>query len=515
VGGRPYNDRMRRLIGLFLAAVTTAAAGDNVDKMDAALAQLRAGHTDAAIEILQQLAKDPGAAAPGILLTEILLTAERFDEADQAIEYALASNKSDAGLDRVLGDLRFREGRVFDAEKAYKGAIRLDSHNARAIYGLSRVFEATSFRKKAYEMLQVAHAIDPHDPVIANAFDESAPRAQAVLASREAELAGLRDSPDRESGARQSALERSIAMAKALDGKPAFEPAAPDRAYRIPLGHLMDGPRLAGATLPIKINGAKADLRFDTGAGGITVGSGLAERAGVKRLADGEIAGIGNGRAMKGWIGYAPAIQIGDLTLENCIVQVPEKGSTDDSGGLVGADIFRHFLVEIDFTGRSLDLDPLPGPAWDGRSLTDRYEGPELAGFSQMLIVHHFLLIPTLISQSTKTEQTQGLFVFDTGSELNMISTNLAPAIAKVHDSRHQVRGISGKVKNVYEADKVILQFATFRQLNLGLTSFDLTGLSRSAGLECSGIMGLPLIGLFASVTLDYRDGRVKFDYKR
>ena len=27
--------------------------------------------------------------------------------------------------------------------------------------------------------------------------------------------------------------------------------------------------------------------------------------------------------------------------------------------------------------------------------------------------------------------------------------------------------------------------------------------------------MGLPLLGLFESVTLDYRDGRIKFDYKK
>ena len=174
-GWRPYNDRMRRLIGLFLATVTTATAGDNVDKMDAAREQLRAGHTDAAIGILQQqLAKDPAAVAASILLTETLLAAERFDEADQAIESALAKNKSEAGLERVLGDLRFREGRIFDAEKAYKAAIRLDAHNARAIYGVSRVFDAASFRKKASEMLQVAHAIDPQDPMIASAFDEAA-----------------------------------------------------------------------------------------------------------------------------------------------------------------------------------------------------------------------------------------------------------------------------------------------------------------------------------------------------
>jgi tetratricopeptide (TPR) repeat protein len=507
---------MRRLIGLFLAAVTTtttALAGDN---LDAAREQLRAGHTDAAVEILQQqLAKDSTAVAAGILLTETLLAAERFDEADGAAQSALAKNPSDAGLQRVLGDLRFRQGRVFDAEKAYKAAIKLDSHNARAIYGISRVYDATSFRKKASEMLQVAHAIDAHDPIIANAFDEAAPQSPAVLARREAELAALPAAPGGDPSLRRRALERWIAVTKALDGKPAFEPEAPDRSYRIPITRLMDGRRVTGGSLPIKIDGAKTDLRFDTGAAGIMLSSRFAERAGVKRLAEGDISGIGNGPAVKGWIGYAPAIQIGDLTLRNCIVHVPEKGSADDSGGLISSDLFDRFLVKLNFTGQSLDLDPLPGPAGDGHSLTNRYEGPELAGFSQMLRMYHYLLIPTLIGESAKAELTQGLFLLDTGAQLNMISTNLAPEITKVHGSLDRVRGISGKVKNVYQADKIVLQFATFRQLNLDLTSFDLTSISRSAGLEVSGIMGLPLIGMFASVTLDYRDGCVKFAYKR
>jgi hypothetical protein len=283
-----------------------------------------------------------------------------------------------------------------------------------------------------------------------------------------------------------------IAEAKALDGKPEFDLSAPGQQYRIPLRRLMDGRRITGASLPVQINGVKADLRLDTGAGGILLSSRFAERAGIRRLADTEIFGIGNGPAVKGWVGYAPKVQIGNLEFANCIVSVPEKGSTDDSGGLIGSDIFQRFLVKINFAVQSLDLDPLPGPAWDGHALVDRYDGPELAGYSQMLIIQHNLLIPTVISESTNAEQTAGLFLLDSGARLNMISTNLAPAITNVHDSQDRVRGISGKVKMVYQADKIVLQFANFRQLNLDLASFDLTGFSRGAETEISGIMGLP-----------------------
>ena len=449
------------------------------------------------------------------LLAEILLAKERFDEAAEVIEDALVKHQSEAGVERVLGDLDYREGQIFDAEKAYKTALKLDPRNARAIYGISRVFQASCLRKKASEMRQIAYDIDVHDARIASAFYSADRRSQAAIARMEAEFARHRGAAD---GKAESASEPAlmwIAEAKALDGKPEFDLSTPGQQYRIPLRRLLEGGRITGVSLPIQINDVKADLRLDTGASGILLSSHFAERAGIRRLADTEIAGIGNGPAVEAWVGYAPRVQIGNLEFANCIVKVPEKGSTDDSGGLIGSDIFQRLLVKINFASQSLDLNPLPGPAWDGHTLVDRYDGPELAGYSQMLIMHHHLLIPKLISESTKAEQTAGLLLVDTGSQLNMISTNLAPAITKVHDSQAGVRGISGKVQMVYQADKIVLQFANFRQLNLDLVSFDLRGFSRSAEMEISGIMGLPLLGMFESVTLDYRDGRVKFDYKR
>ena len=311
------------------------------------------------------MAKDPGALEPSVLLAETLLTEERFDEAEEAVEAALTKHPSKAGLERLLGDIHYREGRIFDADKAYKAAIKADPNNARAIYGISRVFEASCLRKKAFEMLRVAHAIDSHDPRIAGAFDTTDRRSRAAVARMEAELARMKGAAD---GKADEALLRALQLwineDKALDGNPEREPASADQQYRIPLGSAMDGRRPTGATLSIRINDAKADLRFDTGADGITLSSRFAERAGIQRLGNTEIAGIGNGAAIKAWVGYAPSIHIGGLELKNCIVTVVEKGSADDSGGLIGSDVFRRFLIKISWTGQSLDLDPLPGPAW-------------------------------------------------------------------------------------------------------------------------------------------------------
>ncbi len=504
---------MHRWIVLCLSAASVVTAADNLDD---ARAQLAGGHTDAALELLRGLvAKDPAAIEPSVLLAETLLAQERFDEAEEAAEASLAKHASDAGLERVLGDVYFREGRIFDADKAYKAALKTDPKNARALYGISRVFEASCLRQKAFTMLRVAHAIDFHDPSIASAFDATDRRSQAAIARMEAELAHLQgEASAKANDGLVRALKRWIAEAKALNGKPEFELASTEPQYRIPITRLMDGRRLTGGSLPIRINDAKADLRFDTGAGGITLGSRFAERAGIERLGDAEFAGIGNGAAVKGWVGYAPSIRIGNLEFRNCIVDVAEKGSVDDSGGLIGSNIFKRFLIKINFAGQSLDLDPLPGPAWDGHTLVDRYEGPELAGYIQVLVMGHDLLVPVLISTTTKGEQTPALFLFDTGSELNMISSVLAPDLTKLHGTDVRVRGVSGKVKTVYEVDKIVVQFANFRQQMHDLTSFDLGNVSRSAGAEVSEIMGLPLVGMFQSVTLDYRDGRIRFDYK-
>jgi hypothetical protein len=95
-----------------------------------------------------------------------------------------------------------------------------------------------------------------------------------------------------------------------------------------------------------------------------------------------------------------------------------------------------------------------------------------------------------------------------------LIAPELARQATKVHrdDAHGSMKGISGKVKDMYVTDELVLQFAGFRQRNLDMSSFDFSKLSRANGIEVSGFLGLPLLNLF-ELSIDYRDGLVKFVY--
>ncbi len=481
--------------------------------VEEAEAQWNAGKRDNAIQLLRdQIAKDPNAVNAHVVLTSMLLAADRLDEADEEVNAAVASKPDVSALRGVKGDVEFREGRIVAAGTDYTAAYKMDQTNGRAAYGVAQVLNANCLRRRGSLIIQKAHELAPLDPDITEAFYDLGPRTPEKVERWQKMLDRMED----KNTSRALNLNRSIAVAKALEGKHAWELASAYGKYGFPLIPLMNGQRFYGYGLAISIGGEKGELQLDTGAGGILIGSRLAEKAGVRRLADSEVRGIGNQAGRKTWAGFAESISIGGLEFHNCIVEVSERGSAVDAGGLIGTNVFRRFLITLDFHARKLLLEPLPGPAWDGTTPVDRYEGSELQGYGQFMLIRHFILVPTQMSEESDSEDSlAGLFLVDTGSGVNMIATNAAQKVTKMRDSRYMhVKGLSGAVRNVYEADKVVLRFDKFRQSNLGLTAVDQTGLSRAAGTEVSGVIGLPLLNLFARVTLDYRDGRIKFEYK-
>jgi len=271
----------------------------------------------------------------------------------------------------------------------------------------------------------------------------------------------------------------------------------------------------------------------------------LAEKAGVTRLSETEIGGIGDKGNKGGYMGLASSFKVGDLEFQDCAVQVLDQRSVTGEEGLIGADVFSAFLVDIDFPNEKLRLEELPkrpeetatkialqtenddsGSAAQGSAENtaqptpakstappytgpqDRYIAPEMKSYTVAYRFGHSLLVPTLIGDAPVK-----LFLLDTGSTTNLISTNAAEEVTRVHvDPRTRLSGISGSVKNVYRADKAVIQFGHLRQQNQELIAFDLTNMSNHLGTEASGVLGFTTLRLL-DIKIDYRDGLVDFSY--
>jgi predicted aspartyl protease len=282
-----------------------------------------------------------------------------------------------------------------------------------------------------------------------------------------------------------------------------------------------DPVHIRGYGLNVKVNGASAKLLLDTGAGGIVIDKKIAERAGVKKIVETEARGIGDKAAASGYLAFADSIQIGDLQFEGCDVDVVNRNSVLDDDGLIGADVFHNYLVDIDFPADKFRLTPLPpypdeAPAEASLGsesaaaprVHDRYTAPEMKDYTQIFRFGHTLLIPTHVNDSAPM-----LFLIDTGGFDNAITPEAAKQVTKIsRDEYSQVKGLNGEVKNIYRADKANLTFAHFKQDRQDLMTFSLDHISNSIGTEVSGMLGFRML-FQLDIKIDYRDGLVNFTY--
>jgi len=468
------------------------------------------------------------------------LRQDKIRDAAETLEKGLQAKPSDSGLKVVQGELLFRQGKVGEAEKTFVQLINAGDAPARAYLGLARVSSAVAMYAREYRLIVRAHELDPGDQDIQKEWMTTLARADRIK-SLESYLA----QPTSDDADTRRNLSEYLEILKARQATPRsacrlVSDLTATETELLPL--LRDASHLRGFGLPVTINGQKSKLLLDTGAGGITVNRKLAARAGVQRLADVRIGGIGDKGDTKGYAAYADSIRIGSLEFRNCPVYVIDKRSLTDEEGLVGADVFQRFLIELDFPGRKLRLSQLParpgepqvkpslatdeddagsesdpkpaGGAGNGANPTpppkhfDRYIGPEMNSYARVFRFSHMLLVPTKINDAPGK-----LFLIDSGAWNNMITPDAAREVTKVHgDSDTIIKGLSGSVKKVYETGTVVLEFGSLRQKNEDMVAFDLSNISRDVGTEVSGTLGFAMLNLL-KIKLDYRDALVKFEY--
>lgn len=480
-------------------------------------------------------------------LVRSLLRQEKIDQAREDINKAIAAQPNSSVLLSALGDVQFRFGEMGEAEVSYLNAKKLDPKEVHAHVGLVYLYSAYSLYRRAYDQLRLAHDKAPDDIEVQRLWMETLPRKER-LAALQAYLAG----PHPDNAEETAAIKRHIAFLQATVDKPVHscKLAGAVEQTETSLEKMGTPNRTRGVGLVVKLNGHGARLLLDTGAGGILVTRHLAEKAGLTQVTATQVGGIGDKGERSGYIAVADHIRIGDLEFHDCLVEVIDKG-LESEDGLVGANVFRRYLIDIDVPGMKLKLSPLPKRPYEAVAETslatrgdnslapdeepqsgsgvnsaadkgnaaapakpaprlpqDRYVAPEMANWTKVFRFGHMLLVPTRVNDSKGT-----LFLIDTGASLNLISTRAARETTKVHsDDRISVHGVNGAVKNVYSADKFTLQFGRYRQTNLDAVSFDFSNLNKKTGTEVSGVLGFATWRLM-EVKIDYRDGLVDFLY--
>jgi predicted aspartyl protease len=404
----------------------------------------------------------------------------------------------------------------------------------------ARLLRLSSGYASSAKEINTAHVLSPQDPQIGRLWLETLPLQQRI-AELEAYLSsGRGDDPATVKGLH---FYLDYLKHQAVEPHKACRLVSNTETATVPFAAMMtDATHIRAFGLDVKFNNHNARLQIDTGASGLVISRSVADRAGLKLSSHSDMGGIGSQGRRAAYTAFADDIQIGSLEFRDCSVDVIDARNVVDDDGLIGMDVFSHFLVTLDYPMRKLLLAPLPqrpdeaapakpvletasGQAEEDSStnaaaahsttpaavqlgLHDRYIAPEMKDWTRIYRSGHFLLIPASLN-SSKVK----MFVLDTGAFSTTISPDVAREVTKVHaDEYTQVKGISGKVDKVFTADSITFRFANVSQEIHDVVAFATPSINRNVDMEISGFIGITALGQM-TVSIDYRDGLMKFAY--
>ncbi len=457
----------------------------------------------AAREYSHVIDADPANGTAHTGLVRALLKLDKVVEAARAAERACFCRPSDATLLATAGDVWFRRGDFARAEQTYRAAVAANPTCARGHWGLGRIDLIERRNRSARQRFVTAYRIDPHDADIvldwARTLPVAAARVEAIeryltLAANEdpAMLAGIR--------ARAAAL-------KALGEDEPFVVADAHHPYRLELREALgpNGP-LHAYRVFATVRGQKLRLTLDTAASGIHLNRKVAARLGLVPVAEtAPMKGVGDEGAQRGFLAIADALEIGDVRMTRCEIAVASGEPFGDSDGVIGTDVFSHFLVKVDFPRRTVDLIP---PEAGEESIAGDFWSVERhprAGFTPVHVFGHLLLADASVNSVPGF-----LLALDSGAPVQVLSTAAAGRVTRLHLGTASVWGVSGQVRDTLTTGHVTLRVGPLEQPG-SVLAVDLDDQSRRAGTEISGLIGLDALRR-CILTIDYTNGLVRLE---
>jgi tetratricopeptide (TPR) repeat protein len=421
----------------------------------------------------------------------------------QAVTEAAAAERAapdQAETLALLGDVSFRRADFETAEGYFDAALAADSKCARAHLGLGRLDLLHFRRRSALQHFVAAYSLNPSDPeaVLAYSSAVSDPKQEASLLERY--LAVGKGLP-RE--ARESALGR-LQLLQRLGPRRLAVLDGPYGPYRLHMTDWVPQPGSAlGVLLAVSINGGKPlHLLLDTGAPGIVISSRAAEGLGLEYLAEAGLRGVGES-GIETRKTLAGSVRVGDLHLQNCVVEVASGAVADQVDGVVGASLFQQFIIRLDARRKILELLPYPDEA--ARAGRESNVSAGMENLVPVFQAGHLLLVNARFDAFSS-----GYLILDTGAAFSSVSRRLTP----VEEPEFEVSGPGGGRATAYLAGPVRVRVGNRDLLDANAVALDFARLSNVHGVEISGLIGYPMLSRYA-LTLDYRDGLIGFERSR
>ncbi|HTW44805.1 MAG TPA: aspartyl protease family protein [Acidobacteriaceae bacterium] len=479
-------------------------------------------YTEAESLYRAEIAKDPSDEELKAGLVRVLLGEQKVEDAATTVRAALGKDPQSPVLLTALAEVQHRQGLPWEEQKTLSAAQVRGICYPLLHLALANYFLFNSYYATAQRQIEVAYQLDPYDPEIRRIWMQTLPQTQRIAELKR--YLAIDHSNDEE--ARNARTELTV-LESEQTANGGCHLVSSVSSTEIPFQPIMFNAELVRAWgLEVAFNNHKSRLVIDTGASGLYINRSLAQKAGLRPVTETQASGIGDKGPQSGYLAVADSIKIGGLEFRNCLVEVSDSRNVVGNDGLIGMNVFSHFLVTLDFPWRKLTLGPLPpypgsaaGPVQlntegQGQHSTmsggphDRYVAPEMKDWMRVYRVGHALIIPGVINK-----KKDGLFVIDTGAQLSALTPSAAAAVAKVHAYEGmQIRGVDGTVKNPLYSQDISVQFGNLEQKYARMTVFSLDGLSQGMGTEISGLLGEDTLGVLV-IHIDYRDGLMKFEY--
>jgi len=478
------------------------------------------------------LAADPASSIAMAGLVRTTLAEGKLPEALALATKYNSAHPNDAVLLDALGEVRFRRGETDEAATAFNQSSRLDHCNGLTHYDMYRFLNLWGMYASGQKHLELAHALAPENQQIAGRWSVT----HAVPMTAEQRLAALQKQLDSPALSEERKTAINAAIKNMESGQEAnCEPVHPIAEAKLPIIAFSTDVvpiEVYAAGLEVQLNGKKRRLEIDTGSSGLLLTNSVAKAAGLVPEFETREGGIGDKGLASSFVTHVDDIKIGGMEFKNCMVHVLEPGNELEKmrniDGLIGTDVFRDYLVTLDFPGRAMQIGPLPKRPGEQEPKTaslataggeqssgsiadnakDRYVAPEMKDWTPVFRSGHFLIVPTSIGKAPVK-----LFLLDTGSGHSLISLDAAREVTALSGlTAPTITGLNGEVMKVQVAEQVTLGFAGVRQVVSGMTSIDTSSVSQGVGADISGFIGFPTLRELV-ISIDYRDNLIQVVY--